>query len=109
MFRSYEPGREKFVTLIANYLPLQEPYGGPNYFILDNDAVYEIHVDNDGDAVEDLTFQFRLQHSTLREQRQRHRAQRRRQERRDPAAAGRGRSTRRTTPRSTSGKATRSS
>ena len=60
MFRSYEPGREKFVTLIANYLPLQDPYGGPNYFVLDNDAVYEIHVDNNGDAVEDLTFQFRF-------------------------------------------------
>jgi hypothetical protein len=58
MFRSYEPGREKFVTLIANYLPLQHPYGGPNYFVLDNDAVYEIHVDNNGDAVEDMTFQF---------------------------------------------------
>lgn len=58
MFRSYEPGRDKFVTLIANYLPLQAPYGGPNYFALDNDAVYDIHIDNDGDAVEDLTFRF---------------------------------------------------
>ncbi len=58
MFRSYAPGREAFVTLIANYIPLQAPYGGPNYFTLDNDAIYEIHIDNDGDAVEDLTFQF---------------------------------------------------
>lgn len=59
MFRSYEPGRDGFVTLIANYIPLQDPYGGPNYFALDPDAVYEIHIDNNGDAVEDLTFQFR--------------------------------------------------
>jgi hypothetical protein len=59
MFRSYEPGREGFVTLVANYVPLQDPYGGPNYFALDPDAVYEIHVDNNGDAVEDITFQFR--------------------------------------------------
>ena len=58
MFRSYEPGREEFVTLIANYQPLQTPYGGPNYFTMDPDAIYEIHIDNDGDAVEDLTFQF---------------------------------------------------
>ncbi len=58
MFRSYEPGREDFVTLIANYLPLQAPYGGPNYFALDNNAIYEISIDNNGDAVEDLTFQF---------------------------------------------------
>ncbi len=58
MFRSYEPGRAGYVTLIANYIPIQAPYGGPNFFTLDNDAVYEIHIDNDGDAVEDLTFQF---------------------------------------------------
>jgi len=57
-FRSYEPGREDYITLIANYLPLQDAYGGPNYFALDQDAIYEIHVDNDGDAVEDLTFRF---------------------------------------------------
>ena len=58
MFRSYEPGRSGFVTLIANYIPLQDPYGGPNYFALDPNALYEIHLDNDGDAVEDVTFQF---------------------------------------------------
>ena len=58
MFRSYQPGRESTVTLIANYIPVQAPYGGPNYFTLDNDAIYEIHIDNNGDAVEDLTFQF---------------------------------------------------
>jgi hypothetical protein len=58
MFRSYEAGRDGFVTLIANYLPLQAPYGGPNYFDLEADAIYEIHVDNDADAREDLTFRF---------------------------------------------------
>lgn len=60
MFRSYETGRQDYVTLIANYLPLQDAYGGPNYFTLDPDALYEIHIDNTGDAVEDLTFQFRF-------------------------------------------------
>lgn len=59
MFMSYEPGRSNHVTLVANYLPLQDPYGGPNYFSLDPDALYEIHVDNNGDAKEDITFQFR--------------------------------------------------
>ena len=59
MFRSYETGRSGFVTLVANYMPLQAPYGGPNYFSLDPDAVYEIHIDNNADAVEDITFQFR--------------------------------------------------
>lgn len=60
MFRSYEPGREGFVTLIADYNPLQDAYGGPNYFSLDPDAFYDIHIDNDGDALEDLTFRFRF-------------------------------------------------
>ena len=57
-FVSYEPGREDYVTLIANYYPLQDVYGGPNYFPLDADAIYEIHVDSDGDAEEDMTFLF---------------------------------------------------
>lgn len=58
MFRSYEPGRDGYVTFIANYQPIQAPYGGPNYFTMDPNAIYEIHVDNNGDAVEDITFQF---------------------------------------------------
>ncbi|MEO8445672.1 MAG: DUF4331 domain-containing protein [Gammaproteobacteria bacterium] len=60
MFRSYESGREGFVSLIADYVPLQDSYGGPNYFTLDPDAVYDVHIDNDGDAKENLTFRFRF-------------------------------------------------
>src|SRR5471032_2947038 len=60
MFRSYEPGRSAFTTLIANYVPLQDAYAGPNYFEMDPNALYEIHIDNNGDAKEDLTFQFRF-------------------------------------------------
>ena len=59
-FRSYEPGREGYMTLIANYIPLQDAYGGPNFFAMDPNGLYEIHVDNDGDAKEDITFQFRF-------------------------------------------------
>ena len=65
MFRSYEPGREGFVTFVANYQPDQGPGNGPNYYTLDPDAIYEIHVDSDGDAVEDRTFQFKIS-NTLR-------------------------------------------
>src|SRR5215831_9612641 len=63
MFRSYEAGRSDFVTVIADYLPLQDGYGGPNYFQLDANALYEIHLDNDGDGKEDLTFQFRFKNN----------------------------------------------
>ncbi|MFQ5349663.1 MAG: DUF4331 domain-containing protein [Thermoanaerobaculia bacterium] len=65
MFRSYEPGRENYVTLIANYLPLQDPYGGPNYFTLDPSARYRINIENDGDPEPDIVFQFRFS-NTLR-------------------------------------------
>ena len=60
MFNSYEAGKTGNVTLIANYLPLQDAYGGPNYFSLDPNALYEIHLDNNGDGKEDLTFQFQF-------------------------------------------------
>jgi Domain of unknown function (DUF4331) len=60
MFRSFEAGRAAFVTVVANYLPLQNQYGGPNFFSLDPEALYEIHLDNTGDAQEDITFQFRF-------------------------------------------------
>ncbi|WP_206370241.1 DUF4331 domain-containing protein [Solimonas marina] len=63
MFKSYEQGRGDYVTLIANYLPLQDAYGGPNYFKLDPAALYEIHIDNNGDSEEDLTFQFRFKNT----------------------------------------------
>ena len=60
VFKSYEPKRSGFVTILANYIPLQDAYGRPNYFNLDNDAVYEIRIDQNGNAREDLTFQFKL-------------------------------------------------
>jgi hypothetical protein len=72
MFRSYEGiaangtgGRSAYVTFIANYIPLQSEYGGPNFFNMDPDAIYEIHIDNGSpadpamaDGIEDITFQF---------------------------------------------------
>ena len=60
MFRSYEAGRGAYTTLVADYVPLQDAYGGPNYFTMDPQALYEIHIDNNGDGKEDLTFQFRF-------------------------------------------------
>jgi len=64
MFNSYETGRAGFVTLIANYIPLQDPQGGPNYFLLDDNALYEISVDNTGSGKANLTFQFRFTTTT---------------------------------------------
>jgi Domain of unknown function (DUF4331) len=65
MFNSYESGRTGYVTLLANYIPLQDPSGGPNYFNLDDQALYEISVDNTGSGAGNLTFQFRFTTTTL--------------------------------------------
>jgi len=62
MFRS--PDAPDTVTIIANYIPLESPAGGPNFPAFDDTVLYEIHVDNDGDAKEDLTYQFRFHTKT---------------------------------------------
>ena len=56
-FRSIEPGREGFVTLIANYIPFQQPSGGPHFFRFDDTVRYEFKIDNTGDGVEDVVYQ----------------------------------------------------
>ena len=58
MFRSYESGRSAYVTILANYMPFQDPQGGPNFNQLNPNALYEIHIDNTGAGQEALTFQF---------------------------------------------------
>jgi hypothetical protein len=55
------PDRADTVTLIANYLPLEAPPGGPNFFEFGDDVLYAIYVDNDGDARPDVTYLFRFQ------------------------------------------------
>lgn len=59
-FRSTEASREGFVTLIANFIPDQTPGAGPHYFKFDSTVLYEIKIDNTGDGVEDITYQFRF-------------------------------------------------
>ncbi|HEY2285177.1 MAG TPA: DUF4331 domain-containing protein [Streptosporangiaceae bacterium] len=54
------PDDPSTVTLIANYIPLQGPAAGPNFYEFGDDVLYEIHVDNNGDGLADVTFQFRF-------------------------------------------------
>jgi hypothetical protein len=61
-FRS--PDRPDTVTIVANYIPLESPAGGPNFPAFDDTVLYEIHIDNDGDADDDLTYQFRFHTET---------------------------------------------
>ena len=52
------PDRPDTVTLIANYIPLQEPAGGPNFYEFGDDVQYDIHIDNNGDGDADVTYRF---------------------------------------------------
>jgi Domain of unknown function (DUF4331) len=54
------PDAPSTVTIIANYIPLEDPAGGPNFFNFGDDVLYSIYVDNDGDAKPDITYQFRF-------------------------------------------------
>ena len=54
------PDRPDTVTLIANFIPLQKPDGGPNFYEFGDDVLYEIHVSNDGEPHPDVTYQFRF-------------------------------------------------
>src|SRR5687767_5751440 len=50
------PDKPDTVTLIANWIPFEEPAGGPNFYPFADDARYNIKIDNDGDALADLTY-----------------------------------------------------
>ena len=54
------PDRPDSVTLISNYIPLEDPAGGPNFFEFGDDVLYRIVVDNDGDGEADVTYEFRF-------------------------------------------------
>jgi hypothetical protein len=55
------PDDPSSVTIIANYLPMEAPFGGPNFFEFGDDVLYEIHIDNNADGKPEITYQFRFQ------------------------------------------------
>ena len=57
------PDRPDTVTIVANYIPFEDPAGGPNYYRFDPSVRYELHIDNNGDAVDDVEYQFRFKTS----------------------------------------------
>ncbi|MBT2212300.1 DUF4331 domain-containing protein [Actinomadura sp. NEAU-AAG7] len=57
------PDRPDTTTLVANFLPFEEPAGGPNFYKFAQDARYEINVDNDGDSLPEFTYRFSFRDS----------------------------------------------
>jgi hypothetical protein len=61
------PDAPQTVTLIANWIPLEAPGGGPNFYKFGDDVRYRINIDNDGDARDDIVYEFRFK-TTIRNQ-----------------------------------------
>src|SRR5580658_345673 len=60
LYAFVSPDKPDTVTLIANYLPLEGPAGGPNFYEFGDDVLYEIHVDTHGHSEADITYEFRF-------------------------------------------------
>ncbi|MEV4533391.1 DUF4331 domain-containing protein [Asanoa sp. NPDC049518] len=58
LYAFVSPERPDYVTLVANWIPFEEPNGGPNFYPFATDAAYNINVDNDGDAIADAVFRY---------------------------------------------------
>jgi len=59
------PDRPDHVTLIANYVPLESPDGGPNFYEFGDDVLYAINIDNNNDGVADITFEFQFTNTII--------------------------------------------
>jgi hypothetical protein len=68
LYAFVSPDRPDRVTILANYIPLQLPAGGPNFFEFGDDVLYEIHISNSGDATADITYQFRFTTEVVNEE-----------------------------------------
>ena len=60
LYAFVSPDRPDTVTLVANYIPLEAPASGPNFYSFDDSVAYDINIDNNGDSVEDITYRFRF-------------------------------------------------
>ena len=65
LYAFVSPENTDTVTMIANYIPLEAPASGPNFYSFDDSALYEIKIDNDGDGEDDIGYQFRFQTQTV--------------------------------------------
>src|SRR6266481_2630186 len=67
LYAFVSPDRPDTVTIMANYIPFEEPASGPGFFNFDPNVVYSIYVDNTGDAIPDVSFEFRFKTSIANE------------------------------------------
>src|SRR5438552_9781666 len=59
------PDKPDTVTIITNYVPAEGPAGGPNFYEFGNDVLYSIYIDNDGDGLPEISYEFRFKEKLL--------------------------------------------
>ncbi len=60
LYAFVSPDKPETVTIIANYVPLESPDGGPNFYEFGDDVLYAINIDNDGDGKAEVSYEFRF-------------------------------------------------
>ena len=65
LYAFVSPDMTNTVTIVANYIPLEQPQGGPNFYKFGDNVLYEIKIDYNGDGEEDVNYQFRF-HTEVR-------------------------------------------
>src|ERR1700757_482593 len=65
LYAFVSPENTNTVTMIANYIPLEAPASGPNFYSFDDAVLYEIKIDNTGDGRPDIGYQFRFTTKTV--------------------------------------------
>ncbi|MBX7549899.1 DUF4331 domain-containing protein [Streptomyces sp. NPDC004232] len=58
LYAFVSPDKPDTTTIVANWIPFEEPAGGPNFYTFADDAQYDLHIDNNGDAHDDLVFRY---------------------------------------------------
>ncbi|MGW2959558.1 DUF4331 domain-containing protein [Streptomyces sp. NPDC001220] len=58
LYAFVSPDKPDTTTIVSDYIPFEEPAGGPNFYQFADDAQYDIHIDNNGDALDDLIFRY---------------------------------------------------
>ena len=60
LYAFVSPDDPSTVTIIANYLPGEAPFGGPNFYEFGDDVLYRINIDNDADGKPEIVYEFQF-------------------------------------------------
>jgi hypothetical protein len=64
LYAFVSPDKPDTTTLVANWIPFEEPGGGPNFYKFAEDGQYDIHIDNDGDGKSDYIYRWTFKDHT---------------------------------------------